>query len=1442
MTRQPDKQQSIRVAVGYRLRAPEGERLEPARIKVIVDGVRRDDGQPIHEERVVTVIDSEGEVIVEIPGVRNLQELSQVHGHAEIEQGNQLQNSGMVPEDPKLAKLKTVLLEGEYIKKPGSRQGSYRLTARVVLAAPAPKRVEGTIALSRPAGKMLSYVINKNDTWASATWPDLNLTEGQHVEVVAELIKNGLGTDNATWEVVRDHNMLTYFQLDLEKKAKATPTSAAKYQVYGKLSAQLAFRSASGTWKLTSGAAGSGNLGFDQQMGSEDFFQSDIVALKPNTIVAAQATIEDEEKTHTLTDDVTVTDDEPNRLESVRFQAKPVDPKNPYGPHQLRVTFVAVVPSGKGALVTATGADGGQLQVTGHGTASGVIDLGVTSTATTVVVSIAGGNSETRSWQPKLRPVEEPEPEVVDADVVTGENQSTTPVPPPGSTTTSQQADDDRKEEEEKKGVPASVELVTPSDQIIVGTSGKLLVRVLDESNRPCPDKTITWDFVPDQLGQENHGEFWPLRVRRGRTDEQGQMELEYHCHPQTTQFESGARFHEILNMEYQGQSIGEIDFYVAPPLSVRFSKPLFEDKHETIEYTPSLVKTGGEILLSPVISGKGNQLLGDAKHRVAHAELLVGNAQKPLAENEGRYSIPLGGASGGKKIEFQVHLEYVLDQRIRKLNRAAKTIDASIESKETLDLLGAQVDGAGFGQGQVGQEMRPFLVGLTEHLATRDTANQTQKEKDALTYRLADILFFFEHSLGVHQAFGNALTLNELSYKRARDNAAHLVMELFWFDPFRKGVQAGGIGEGTKQLFRRPKAYYADKLKEQFVGSAIEQMQKQRKTLIEQFQTVRKRVKDLRKNLRTVKSATEQLKTLKDELELIVSDLGILRQRKSELQEELARLRSELDDVKSISEDVVTAATDAGQAARQKGKHLLEKIEEQKRKLDINSSKIQQVSKNHERATEAIQQQQRQINQVYFDSKVDSIRDLEGLIKIESLNQAVASGKKAAALLWQRHLKTLAKETPDPTEFMKKIRGVVYADDAAVRRFLSRMELSIDGVAFEGPNDWQRAWGAAFKEQVASMLKSKYGSGEVSELLARREQVLQSVFEEAESKPKPIVLADYEPFDYTNKLRYYGDRAKRWWDEQMQSLGIHVKEVVSAALNETVFDVLAFLFRALVGIATYVIDLFILVARIFRKIPDVAYELYEHLTEAERVQLISELKTKGKCSSYFFHSEARATAASSAFESLKETFDNMLASDIDGEAAKKQYQSHSDAAFEKFAASQRQDADKVIANLAVAALQQPWSSLETSEQVPAVPSWEPFRKLTQEIREYEKDFRDPSEGQAFWATYENAIQQAKKNGVSAANLDQFIDWTAWVVAMLLRFLGLLGLLTTPVTTVGGIAFGAAALGAAELTDVFGALIKTTIAAIFTESNVRGYQTTVMLLQMKTYKELFPSG
>jgi hypothetical protein len=47
-------------------------------------------------------------------------------------------------------------------------------------------------------------------------------------------------------------------------------------------------------------------------------------------------------------------------------------------------------------------------------------------------------------------------------------------------------------------------------------------------------------------------------------------------------------------------------------------------------------------------------------------------------------------------------------------------------------------------------------------------------------------------------------------------------------------------------------------------------------------------------------------------------------------------------------------------------------------------------------------------------------------------------------------------------------------------------------------------------------------------------------------------------------------------------------------------------------------------------------------------------------------------------------------------------------------------------------------------------------------------------------------------------------------------------------------------LTSAELIDVIGALIKTTIAAIFTETVVRNYQEAVLLLHMQAYNELFP--
>ena len=422
-------------------------------------------------------------------------------------------------------------------------------------------------------------------------------------------------------------------------------------------------------------------------------------------------------------------------------------------------------------------------------------------------------------------------------------------------------------------------------------------------------------------------------------------------------------------------------------------------------------------------------------------------------------------------------------------------------------------------------------------------------------------------------------------------------------------------------------------------------------------------------------------------------------------------------------------------------------------------------------------------------------------------LEQARIAARKSCLLHWQHHLNRFARDAASPDELAQQIRHLTKADHSSAQRSLQQIlnlaDAPVEGLDFVRPADWKEAFIKAFQEHSASILTSKFISGELSELLARRDQVITTIVEESDQRSKPLVMADYEPFGYTNAIRYYFDRAKQKWDELVRSvtsgavnlgqsiqrgtlaaargtLGWFFDDMVVVALNETLYDVLAFTFRSILGIAMYLIDMFIMLARAARKIPTAVYELFQFVSISERARLIADLQIKGNCSNEFFSGEAHFMLP--VFENLKRAFSNVLEGESEPVQAKSQFESVADEAFAMFANRQNQDVNTVIATLARSALQKP---VDDNAPEPPLPSLDRLQKQMHAIKNYERDFIDPSGSTSFWATYENALQQVQDDGLSAANLDQIVDWTAWIMAMALRLTGVLGLLSTPITTVG---------------------------------------------------------
>ena len=951
MTELPNKHQNVRVAVGYRLDAPEGERLEPAKIRVVIEGVHQSTGQPVRHERSVTVVDSVGEIFVEIPGVRNLRELSEVQGFATIDDGNEMRDSGVVPEDPRLAKLRAVKLEGNYFEKQGPGRGHYQLSAQIELTAAARTRVAGNATLSQPSGASFPFVIDQGAISAAVAWDELSLVEGQLAEVVVELTSNGRGTDSAQWMVERQHNRLLNFDLDVVKKLEATPHSPPAYDVHGRLTAEMGFRSASGKWNCLVGGLGSGNLGFNREMGGQDFFQLAAVNLKPSSPLQFEAWIEDEDKSHRLLAEATVPD-EPNRLEYARLEVAPIAGTSPLGPQHLIVRFGAVVPTGEGAWISAAGTG---IEISGHGTDGGQIDLGIHSTPITFDVTIDGGNSIPLEWHPRLAPADEsvpidpqqtsPEedveivPEIVDADLVTA---AATPVHAPASDVESNPRD-------AQDGIPFRVEIVEPVSTVIIGRRGIIRVAVLDASSNPCPDQSVAWTFAQDDLGEHNHGEFLPAGALYGRTDESGFVELEYQCHHWTSQFgadtdEGVARFRETLEFTHLGQPIGEVTFFIAPPLHLEFKKPLFATKSVSIDYDPQLVVTGGAVTIQPVLSGRGDRLFGDRAYQVQQAILRTSLGSLSPGEPPAAHTIRFGDSSAGQTIEFEVHLEDFLYRRFRRLNRAGQQIDAQIDAinagqqdAQSVD----SIDADSFGSGKIGSEVRQFILGYVENAAGDDLIRLTESQIRRRRTHVGDLVFLLEHSLAVRQAFTDALRLNELAYRRTRDNAAHLTLELLLFGPFLEGVRMAnkaGLrkapGEFAEHFSKQLKQVYGDKLKSQFVDSAVNQMKAQRRTIVAAYKDLRQKIASMRKAFGEATSVAERLNLARTQVQQAVDELSKLRSQRQALQEKIPRLRQELDDLKNISEDILTASAPSAASARDKGRYLLEQLESAKNEL----------------------------------------------------------------------------------------------------------------------------------------------------------------------------------------------------------------------------------------------------------------------------------------------------------------------------------------------------------------------------------------------------------------------------------------------------------------------------------------------------------------------------
>lgn len=389
--KRPEKVQDIQVAVGYRLEVEDPEeRIEATRITARVEVGGRT------YSKTVTVADGGGEILVALEGLKNLPELSEVTAYAVIEDGNKLQGTATVPEDPKIALLASVSVAGTYRpSKSSSQPGSYDLSVNVLVDEPAVAAASGTLTLARPAGEEISFSIPVGMQSATATFRDVPLEDGQVAEVVAELTKNGIGTDVGHWKAEREFNRLTAIELQAFPDPTAPEGGPPKFELRGHVHALLPYGSATGAWSIVGGGAGGGALSYQKRDGGARLAQGGLELL-PGSVVFVEATIDGADRDGSLRGEAHVPELEKNRIESATLSG--VEDETP-GRYSLFLSFAGVIPNGKGALVHISGpVDASRHFLAGGG--GGVTGLKVTQgrafpvgTTVEVLLSIEGSEA-----------------------------------------------------------------------------------------------------------------------------------------------------------------------------------------------------------------------------------------------------------------------------------------------------------------------------------------------------------------------------------------------------------------------------------------------------------------------------------------------------------------------------------------------------------------------------------------------------------------------------------------------------------------------------------------------------------------------------------------------------------------------------------------------------------------------------------------------------------------------------------------------------------------------------------------------------------------------------------------------------------------------------------------------------------------------------------------
>lgn len=514
------------MSIGYRLEAEAGEAVEPITIRAFVEC----NGRRL-AKRTVTVDQAVGQIKVDLSDVVDLPELSQVVAYAVIGDGNKVENSATVPQDPRMAFLESVAVTGTWQPGADGSAGKFHIHATAFLVEPAKSAVHGTLKLTQPAGRTMGITIAEGATSARVTFSDVDAAVGSIVEVAGELTKNGTGGAVGNWQAEREYNRLLSFDLDCVRTGEATVSSPPQYEIHGRIHAESPYGSSAGQWKLTGAAPGSGS--FTVNRGADQAFFTHAAALKPRQVVEGVVTLVDARES--LSASVTVPE-EPNRLESAALSAVPADPKRPYGIWNLTLSFTAVVPVGDGATVQISGpVDVTSHAVSGHG---GNVRLAVAAREyppgrpVTVTITIPGGNMLTAEWVGPPPVADRPQPEQETAPDEPGPTEAPIPIPPApqptggastldNSDSSSPDADatagqDEQREREELR--PARVSVVRPDDRVLRFGRNTVVLKVDDPgTGEPIANFELSLELKKPTRGVE-------LETFGGVTDAEGQM------------------------------------------------------------------------------------------------------------------------------------------------------------------------------------------------------------------------------------------------------------------------------------------------------------------------------------------------------------------------------------------------------------------------------------------------------------------------------------------------------------------------------------------------------------------------------------------------------------------------------------------------------------------------------------------------------------------------------------------------------------------------------------------------------------------------------------------------------------------------------------------------------------------------------------------------------